>query len=122
MKRSSVTMMLGTIVLTLALGGFFCADKAFADPSNACPTPTRTNYKSCTECNCKVLLVKPGNRVTVATASAILSCTKKPSCYHRPLSTNSQVFDLNNDTYVNNKDYQIALKCIGCCATPSPFR
>ena len=80
MKRSSVKVMLGVILFALALGGLSYLEKAFAGPGDPCATPNTTNYKNCTDCDCKVLAVIPGNKVTVTTAQAVLKCSKDGRC------------------------------------------
>jgi|WetSurMetagenome_2_1015567.scaffolds.fasta_scaffold16089_3 hypothetical protein len=114
--------MLGVIVFTLALGGLVCLEKALAGPGDPCATPSSTNYKNCTDCDCKVLAVVPGNKVTVTTAQAVLKCSKDSRCNKPTGSLWNAKYDLNNDLVVNSIDVQIATKCSGCCSTPSPFK
>jgi len=128
MRSSSIRLVLGIFIVTLALGGFIGVGKVFADNTSQCADPTSKNYKSCTECDCKVLaVIPPGNKVTGATASAVLKCSKTGTCKN-PGQPNvcsnigNKLFDLNCDGLVNTVDYNIAVKCAGCCAQASPFK
>jgi hypothetical protein len=121
MKRSCVyvCVILGAFIVALFAGSILSVEKALASP-NACPTPTATNYKKCSDCQCKVLDVTPGNKVTTHTVQAVLKCTKTASCFQN-VAGNAK-YDLNNDGKINTTDYRIAQKCLGCCSTPSPFK
>jgi hypothetical protein len=116
MKRSCTCVVVGVFIFSLFMGSLVYIEKAFAGINDACID----NPKTCTNCQCKILAF--GNKVTAATVSAILNCSKDKRCNVPTGSKWNAKNDLNNDNVVNNKDYNIARKCLGCRAQKSPFK
>lgn len=126
MKRSCLCSLLGVLVWTLFTGVFFFGTShAFAAdcPTNNCVTPSSTTYKTCADCQCKVLAVLPDCRVSATTAQNVYKCWKQPTwCGFPATPLKWQKYDLDGNGVVNSVDYAIANKCVGCCSTPSPFK
>ncbi len=136
MKRISVKqMLLGAVIITLALGGFSSAQKAFAGPydGNKCPDVTKLNYTACNgttaqpySCNnCKIQALTTNGHVTSVVTTQVLTCSQKTTCKNPGgagtcSAVGNKKYDLNCDGIVDIKDYAIAVKCVGCCPTVSP--
>jgi hypothetical protein len=123
MSKSQIKVFLGVLVVSFFMLGFLCPAQEAA--AQTCNNVTSTNYKNCNEpggCNnCKVAALRPGGKITVAEANAVLKCSKKTGC-NGPAPNLNAAYDLNNDGFVNSKDYAIAQKCLGCAASPSPWK
>jgi hypothetical protein len=105
-------------------GSIFGTSEAFAAcPNNDCVKPSSTNYKTCADCQCKVLNVLPDCRVSATTAQNVYKCWKQPSwCGYPGTPAQWKKYDLDGNGVVDSVDYTIANKCVGCCSTPSPFK
>jgi hypothetical protein len=123
MKRSClhVCVVLAAFMFSLFAGGFLCVERALAvGPGDACQNPTATNYKKCSDCQCKVLFMGAGPpRVAGGFAQDAIQCTKIKSCYSNPIK--NAKYDLNGDGKIDATDATIARKCVNCTLTPSPF-
>ncbi len=124
MTKSRIFIMLGVCFCVLCMGGLVSQVNEAAAQVSQCKSPfDPNNYKTCADClpPCHPDVTNPGGKVTVADSQAILKCSKTPTC-KGPAPNLQTKYDLNGDGVVNNTDYNIAVRCLGCSETSSPFQ